>query len=86
MLNGLKGHREIASLGQLIGEHEHDALIQRGAEGLDHFRRYEVPVNVGEGPRIVNDATRVMGHGYLCGSVLLHKLAVLFRNTICGVR
>lgn len=83
MLHCLEWHGEIASLGQLIGEHEHDALIQRGAEGLDHFRRHKVPVDVGEGARIIDDAARVMSHGYFSGSVLLHKLAVLLRNAIC---
>lgn len=82
MLYRLEGHGEIASLGQLIGEHEHDALVQRGAERLDHLRRHKVSVDVGEGARIVNDAARIMSHGYLSGSVLLHKLAVFLRNAI----
>lgn len=62
MLHRLKGHGEIAGLGQLIGKHEHDALVQRGAERFDHLGRHKVAIDVGEGARIVDDATRIMGH------------------------
>lgn len=62
MLHCLKRHGQIASLGQLIGKHEHDALVQRGAERFDHLGRHKVAIDVGEGARIVDDATRIMGH------------------------
>lgn len=86
MLDSLERHCQVAGLGQLICEHGHDTLVQRGPESLDHFRWNKVPVNVRKGTRIVNNTARIVSHGKFSGSVLLHKLAVFLRNAICFLK